>query len=291
MTIYGSSATLSQVDRRIVIALGAVIALLAAAGVLWAIGSEPVSEAIDATTTSATGSTPAPTASSSPMTIPTTTSTMPSATTTLITTSTVQTTTSSKATTTVAPVPSFQSAISTVTADDLSASWRPGCPLGVAELRAVDVSFWGYDGEVHTGRLIVAANLAEDLVGIMHDLFDASFPIERMEPVDLYDGDDDRSMAANNTSAFNCRPVTGGSAWSEHSYGRAIDVNPLVNPYVVGSTVLPTEGEAYADRNVDAPGMIHGGDVVVDAFAARGWKWGGYWDSPTDYQHFSTTGH
>jgi hypothetical protein len=161
----------------------------------------------------------------------------------------------------------------------------------VSELRAVEVSHWGYDGEVHIGRLIVAADLAGDMVDIMRDLFDAAFPIERMEAVDVYDGDDDRSMAANNTSAFNCRPVTGGSTWSEHSYGRAIDVNPLVNPYVVGSTVLPPEGEAYADRSLDAPGMIHGGDVVVDAFAARGWKWGGYWDSPTDYQHFSTTGH
>jgi hypothetical protein len=178
-----------------------------------------------------------------------------------------------------------------VTANDLEASWRPGCPLDVTELRAVEVSHWGFDGEVHTGRLIVAANVAQDIVEIMRDLFDASFPIERMEPVDLYDGDDNRSMAANNTSAFNCRPVTGGSSWSEHSYGRAIDVNPLVNPYVVGSRVLPPEGEAFADRSQDAPGMIHGGDVVVDAFAARGWKWAGYWDSPTDYQHFSTTGH
>ena len=136
----------------------------------------------------------------------------------------------------------------------------------------------------------MASELAEDVVDIMHDLFDVSFLIERMEPIDVYDGDDGRSMAANNSSAFNCRPVTGGSTWSEHSYGRAIDLNPLVNPYVVGTTVLPPEGEAYADRTLDAPGMIHDGDAVVDAFAARGWKWGGYWDSPTDYQHFSTTG-
>jgi hypothetical protein len=163
--------------------------------------------------------------------------------------------------------------------------------LDVTELRAVDVSHWGYDGEVHTGRLIVAAGLTEDIVGIMHDLYDARFPIERMEPIDVFGGDDDQSMAANNTSAFNCRPVTGGTSWSEHSYGRAIDVNPLVNPYVRGSTVLPPAGAPYADRSRDAPGMIHAGDEVVDAFAARGWKWGGYWDSPTDYQHFSTTGH
>ncbi len=257
------------------IALGAVITLLATAGTLWAIDSEPVSQAIGAATTSATGSTPATTAASS------TTTTTPTTTT---TTAQPPTTTSASA------QPGFAHRVSHVTEDDLLASWHQGCPVDVADLRAVDISHWGFDGEVHTGRLIVATKVANDVVEIMHDLFDASFPIERMEPVDVYDGNDDRSMAANNTSAFNCRLVTGGASWSEHSYGRAIDVNPLVNPYVVGSRVLPPEGEVYADRSQDAPGMIHGGDAVVDAFAARGWKWGGYWDSPIDYQHFSTTG-
>jgi hypothetical protein len=178
-----------------------------------------------------------------------------------------------------------------VTADELHASWRPECPVDIDELRAVDVSFWGYDGTARTGRLIVAAGLAEQMVAIMHDLYDARFPIERMEVVDEYGGDDDLSMAANNTSAYNCRAITGGSSWSEHSYGRAIDINPLVNPYVRGSTVLPPEGVIYADRSLDAPGMIHGGDVVVEAFAARGWEWGGNWSPSKDYQHFSTTGH
>ena len=157
-------------------------------------------------------------------------------------------------------------------------------------LRAVEVSHFGYDGGVHTGRLIVAGKVAGDMVEIMSRLFEARFPIERIEPVDVYEGDDDLSMAANNTSAFNCRPVTGGSSWSEHSYGSAIDVNPMVNPYVTGATVLPPEGAVYADRSLDAPGMIHDGDVVVDAFAAHGWIWGGTWSSPKDYQHFSTSG-
>ena len=157
-------------------------------------------------------------------------------------------------------------------------------------LRAVDVSHIGFDGEVHTGRLIVAGEAAEDIVEIMSRLFEARFPIERIEPVDIYEGDDDLSMAANNTSAFNCRPVTGGSSWSEHSYGSAIDVNPLVNPYVTRATVLPPEGAVYADRSLDAPGMIHDGDVVVEAFAAYGWIWGGTWSSLKDYQHFSTSG-
>jgi len=229
------------------------------------------------------------TVTDAPITSPTnpTTSTIAQTTTTAPITTTLAT---SASTTTGAPASGFQSAISVVTADDLHASWRAGCPLGIDELSAVVVSFWGYDGVVGIGRLIVATDLAEEMVAIMHDLYEARFPIERMEPVEAYGGDDGQSMAANNTSAFNCRQVTGGSAWSEHSYGRAIDINPLVNPYIRGSTILPSEGAAYADRGRDAPGMIHAGDVVVDAFAARGWEWGGYWSSPTDYQHFSTTG-
>ncbi|WP_240645839.1 M15 family metallopeptidase [Georgenia sp. SYP-B2076] len=186
--------------------------------------------------------------------------------------------------------PPFRSAIKAVTAEGLSASWRPGCPVPVEGLRAVEVTFWGFDGTAHTGVLVVEAAVAQDVTAIMSDLYGARFPIERMEPVDLYGGDDDASMAANNTSAFNCRAVTGGSSWSEHSYGRAIDVNPLVNPYVAGAVVLPTAGTAYADRAQDAPGMIHAGDDVVRAFAARGWSWGGTWASPRDYQHFSLSG-
>lgn len=162
--------------------------------------------------------------------------------------------------------------------------------MAPADLRILSLSHWNYAGSVSTGKLVVAAGLANQVVDIFRDLYEAGFPIERMELVDKYDGDDDKSMAANNTSAFNCRLVTGGSTYSEHSYGRAIDINPLVNPYVKGSTVLPPAGSAYVDRSLDAPGMIHAEDEVVQAFAARGWIWGGSWSSLKDYQHFSTTG-
>ena len=162
--------------------------------------------------------------------------------------------------------------------------------MPVEQLRAIDVTHFGNDGAVHTGRLIVAADRAQQMVDILRDLYAARFPIERMEPIDVYGGDDNRSIKANNTSAFNCRAVTGGSGWSEHAYGRAIDVNPFVNPYVKGSTVLPPEAAPYTDRSRNDAGMIHAGDAVVDAFAARGWRWGGYWSSLKDYQHFSTTG-
>jgi D-alanyl-D-alanine carboxypeptidase-like protein len=98
-------------------------------------------------------------------------------------------------------------------------------------------------------------------------------------------------MAANNTSAFNCRAVTGGSAWSEHSYGWAIDVNPVQNPYVdSGGAVLPPEGSPFLDRSQKVEGLIHAGGTVVRAFEAIGWGWGGRWEDPVDYQHFSLTG-
>jgi hypothetical protein len=112
----------------------------------------------------------------------------------------------------------------------------------------------------------------------------------RLLRVDHYRADDDRSMVADNTSAFNCRRVAGTSRWSEHAYGRAIDVNRVQNPYVAGGHVSPSAGRSYADRARRAPGMIHAGDVVVRAFAAAGWRWGGAWRGARDYQHFSASG-
>jgi hypothetical protein len=152
------------------------------------------------------------------------------------------------------------------------------------------LSHWGFNGKVRTGQLVVAAAQVGALTKVFQTLYEVRFPIERMELIEQYGGDDDASMAANNTSAFNCRQVTGGSSFSEHSYGHAIDINPLVNPYVRGSTVLPPAGAAYTDRTQDVTGMIHAGDEVVNAFRGVGWEWGGAWTSLKDYQHFSATG-
>jgi hypothetical protein len=186
--------------------------------------------------------------------------------------------------------PPFTSAVETVTAAQLGSSWRPGCPLGPEQLRAVVVSHWGDDGQVHTGRVIVDAAHADRIVAVFRDLFAARFPIHRMVPIDQYGSDDQASMRANNTSGFNCRYVAGTTSWSEHSYGRAIDVNPLVNPYVKGGSVDPPEGAPYADRSRTDPGMVHDGDAAVRAFAAQDWSWGGYWTNGKDYQHFSASG-
>ncbi len=174
----------------------------------------------------------------------------------------------------------------------MSFSWRHGCPVGFGDLRLLTLSFWGFDRRVHTGELVVHKDASGDVVNAFRVLFEAEFPIQRMRLVDEYEGDDDRSMAANNTSGFNCREATGHQGvWSEHSYGRAIDINPLVNPYVASDrTVLPPEGARYADRSEKAKGMILEGDLVVRAFASIGWEWGGSWSSIKDYQHFSATG-
>lgn len=169
-------------------------------------------------------------------------------------------------------------------------SWRPGCPVTIRDLRLVTVTHWGFDGRVHRGELVVHEDSAEDLVHVLHALFRARFPIERMRLVDEYRGDDERSMAANNTSAFNCRGVPGSGSWSEHAYGRAIDVNPVQNPEVRDGRVSPAAGRAFVERGRRFPGMVRPGDRVVRAFAAIGWEWGGDWRSLKDYQHFSASG-
>jgi poly-gamma-glutamate synthesis protein (capsule biosynthesis protein) len=169
-------------------------------------------------------------------------------------------------------------------------SWRPGCPVPLEDLRLVTVRHWNDQGDVTTGELVVHADSADAIAHVFGDLYAQRFPIARMELVDVYGADDNASMRANNTSAFNCRTVAGTSQWSEHSYGRAVDVNPLVNPWVRGSTVDPPEGRPYADRRNEVPGGIYAGDGVVQAFAAIGWQWGGYWSGSKDYQHFSANG-
>jgi hypothetical protein len=170
-------------------------------------------------------------------------------------------------------------------------SWRRGCPVGPVELRLLRADYWGFDKRVHRGELIVHRDHARRVLVVLGKLFKAGYPIERLKVVDAYRADDDRSMAANNTSGFNCRRVSGSSSWSEHAFGRAVDLNPLRNPYVTrGGRVSPPAGRPYANRARRAAGMIHANDLVVRAFAAAGWRWGGYWSGSRDYQHFSSTG-
>jgi len=190
--------------------------------------------------------------------------------------------------------PRFHGGVAAIDAATLARmrySWRPGCPVGPSRLRLLTVDHWGFDGRVHRGELVVQRRYAAPLLRVLASLFADRFPIARMRLVDAYRGDDDLSVAANNTSAFNCRPVAGTSHWSEHAYGRAIDLNPVQNPYVTaGGRVTPPAAGPYADRSRRAPGTIHGGDATVRAFASIGWGWGGLWHAAKDYQHFSASG-
>jgi hypothetical protein len=169
-------------------------------------------------------------------------------------------------------------------------SWRPGCPVHLRNLRLLRLSHWRFDGTVRTGRLIVHADVARELVDVFRTLYRARFPIRRMVPVDAYGASDFRSIEADNTSAFNCRYVEGTTRWSEHAYGRAIDVNPIENPYVSGGSTSHRASVPYVDRSRRRPGMAYEGGVLVRAFDAIGWGWGGRWTSVKDYQHFSASG-
>ena len=170
-------------------------------------------------------------------------------------------------------------------------TWRPDCPLPLSALRYATVTFWGFDDRPHTGEMIVNADAAQDLVGVFRKLYRARFPIEELRVRRAGEIDAPPTGDLNNTDVFDCRPATGGSHWSQHAYGLAIDINPFHNPYLKGDLVVPELAEAYLDRDWHRPGMIQPGDVVTQAFAEIGWGWGGQWSSLKDWQHFSSNGH
>lgn len=165
-------------------------------------------------------------------------------------------------------------------------SWKddPRCPA-FEELALLRMNHWGFDGEVHRGEMIVAADVADDALAVFAAIFAARFPIERMARIDAFDADDEASMAANNASAFCFRESLAGHL-SEHALGRAIDINPVQNPMVLRGVVYPPAGREYLDRQRVRPGMIVRPGPVVAAFDAIGWDWGGDWTSYPDYHHF-----
>jgi D-alanyl-D-alanine carboxypeptidase len=189
-------------------------------------------------------------------------------------------------------LPPYSAAVAPVTAAQLGRSWHPGCPVPPATLRRVFVSYVGFDGRAHRGELVVNRAVTADVRAVFRRLYAARFPIRRMRPVSAYGGSDDRSMAADNTSAFNCRYAVapGPKRWSVHAYGEAVDVDTVENPYLEGGRVLPPAGRAFVDRSRVRPGMAVTGGVLVRAFASVGWLWGGRWTATPDWQHFSKTG-
>lgn len=169
-------------------------------------------------------------------------------------------------------------------------SYKKGCKVPLSELRYLQVLHVGFDGETHVGEMICNQAIAEDLLAIFQALYAARYPIERMVLIDDYDADDTRSMEANNSSGFNYREIRNTGKLSNHSYGYAVDINPLRNPCVIvrngRTTVDPEAGRPYADRTQEFVGKIDHDDLCYKEFRKRGFVWGGDWNSLKDYQHF-----
>jgi len=190
--------------------------------------------------------------------------------------------------------PAFASRISGLSAARRAAMtpsvWRPGCPVGLDQLRLVTVSRYDFRGRVRAGRLVVHKDAAQDVVAVFRRLYAAKFPIRWMAPIERFGGSDFRSIEADNTSAFNCRYVDGTTRWSNHAYGKAIDINPIENPYVTRSQMTShPKSRPYVSRK-PRRGMALASGSLVRAFTAQGWDWGGWWSGAKDYQHFSQTG-
>lgn len=187
----------------------------------------------------------------------------------------------------------FHSTIGPVTDEirqRMGKTWSPACPVGLDDLRYLTVTFRGFDARAHTGEVVVAASEAEGIVSVFDALFAADYPIEEMRLPTTADVDAHPTGDGNDTVALNCRAMTGGTSWSAHAYGLAIDVNPFINPYGKGDVVLPELASSYLDRSWQRPGMIQPDSPVVREFARIGWSWGGAWSSLKDYQHFTATG-
>jgi hypothetical protein len=170
-------------------------------------------------------------------------------------------------------------------------SYPQECRIARSELRYLELSFVDFDGREHVGQMICNKQIANDLLYVFRQLYEARYPIASMRLIDDYEADDSRSMASNNTSCFCYRRVAGSKSLSKHSRGMAVDINPLYNPcvYVKSGRVLPPEGNKYAhdrDKRKDIPSKIDTTDLCYRLFVSRGFRWGGTWRTIKDYQHF-----
>ena len=163
------------------------------------------------------------------------------------------------------------------------------CEISFDDLRYIKLKHYDFEGSVHSGELIVNKALADEVTKIFYELYKEKYPMTSVRLVDDFGqpGDDTLSMEANNTSAFCYRTVFGGGHLSRHSYGAAIDINPLYNPYLDNGRIAPLTGASYADRMKDFPGKIDHDDLTYKLLRKHGWEWGGDWRGDKDYQHFS----
>ncbi|KKB96221.1 hypothetical protein SZ25_00692 [Candidatus Arcanobacter lacustris] len=167
--------------------------------------------------------------------------------------------------------------------------WNKNCPVDIQRLKLLNISYYDFDGNDHSdGKMIVLDKIAEKVSKVFKELYKQKFPIAKIKLINDYNGDDELSMADNNSSAFMCREITGGGRISLHSYGVAIDINPIQNPFIsidnLEIKISPKEGANFINRRNMRPGMI---EPVVDIFTNNGFSiWGGTWNDPVDWMHF-----
>ena len=193
----------------------------------------------------------------------------------------------------------FNSNISNITPDIKKRmvdgnSWREGCPVTLTNLRYIQVDYLNFTKNISRGEIIVHKDVAEEVVAIFEELYNMNYAINQMHLVSDFNGDDWKSIEADNTSAFNCRPTTGNKKkWSKHAYGKAIDINPIANPYISKTGhISHNASQRYRKRvhknlsNLEDRALLLKSDPATIAFKSYGWKWGGDWNSIKDYQHF-----
>jgi hypothetical protein len=149
-------------------------------------------------------------------------------------------------------------------------------------LRLISVEYFSFDDKLHRGQILIHKDLVKDIIEIFQIIKKKKFPIGKVVPINRYNWSDDLSMEDNNTSAFNYRFVKGTKKLSNHALGRAIDINPRLNPQIKKGKTSPANSKY--DKNVE--GTITSNSFLVKEFTKRGWKWGGHWKSMKDYQHF-----
>ncbi|MBR5952286.1 MAG: M15 family metallopeptidase [Pseudobutyrivibrio sp.] len=169
-------------------------------------------------------------------------------------------------------------------------SYKDNCTVPLSDLRYLHVLHVGFDGKTHDGEIICNKYIADDLLEIFEELYEAKYPIEKIKLVDEYDADDEASMADNNSSSFNFRYISYTTKISKHGYGLAMDINTLYNPYVKTVngklSIEPANAADYVDRSKDFDYKIDEEDLAYKLFIAHGFEWGGSWKSSKDYQHF-----
>lgn len=172
-------------------------------------------------------------------------------------------------------------------------SWREGCPVALENLRYLRMRYMDFRGANMMGELIVHQDVSKEVVEIFEALYEEEYTIHQMRLISDYHGSDWQSIEADNTSAFNCRKATGSKKFSKHSYGKAIDINPIENPYVFRSgksshkASKPYLKRKRTSQSVPQKAMLLKDDNAVKIFKKYGWKWGGDWSNVKDYQHFS----